>query len=128
MPHRAALAVILAACAAFGAALGLAACASAPTPQAVQAKTDAAVQQAAPTVAMACWSLAAADAAFKAFYAGTPKADPAVIADEALAVQAANAICAHPPANTAAAIADILGVYKTVTAKTPAAAPSAAAS
>jgi len=103
------------------------ACASAPTPQQVTASTDAAVQKAAPTVAMACWAVSAADAAFKAFYVGGKAPDPAVVADEAKAVTAADAICANPPTDTASAIAAVMAAYKSVVGETPAAAPAAPA-
>ncbi len=68
---------------------------------------------------MACWSLTAADAAFKVFYATRPDADAGIVADEAKAISGAQAICAAPPTDLKSATAAILASYRAVTAKVP---------
>jgi len=96
--------------------LALTACAAPP---------DAAVASAQPTIEMACWLAAAADAGFQT-YAVTPSANAGVIADERQAIAGVDAICAAPPANAAQAIIDVLAAYKAIVAQTPGAAPSGA--
>lgn len=88
--------------------------------QTAQTKIDSTLANSADTVAMACWGIQAADAVFKTTYAVGAKADPAIVADEAKAVAGATAICANPPANTAQALADVMGAYKAVQNATPA--------
>ncbi|HXQ51153.1 MAG TPA: hypothetical protein VN802_08680 [Stellaceae bacterium] len=85
---------------------------------AAQSGADSAVAQTQPTIALACWLVQAADAGFQVYVASS-KPDPSVVADETKATQAANAICAAPPANVAQAIADVMGAYKAVVAATP---------
>ena len=101
------------------AALIVASCSSAQVQQ-TQTKIDGTIAAAQPTLAMACWGVQAADAVFKATYVGGKSADPAVVGDEAKAVTAAGAICAHPPANLAQAVADVMMAYKAVQKATPA--------
>lgn len=81
------------------------------------AKANAALSASHQQIQMACWGIQAADAVFRTTYAASPKADPAVVADEAKAVAAANVTCANPPANLAQALADLMATYKSITGK-----------
>ncbi len=107
----------------LSALLVLAGCSETEVQQA-QSDVNAAVADAQPTIEMACWLVQAADAGFQ-IYAQSAGADPAVVADETTAVNAANVTCANPPANLAQAIADVMTTYKSVVAATPT--PSATA-
>jgi hypothetical protein len=81
-------------------------------------ETNAAVASAQPTIELACWLVAAADAGFQT-YAASSKAHSGVVADERKAIAGANAICANPPADVSHAIADVMAAYKAVVAATP---------
>ena len=102
------------------AAILLSACTAQQLQQA-QSDADNAVAQAQPTIALACWLVAAADAGFQT-YAASANPGAAVIADEAKAVAGADAICAAPPANLAQAMGDVMAAYKAVVVATPASA------
>ena len=93
--------------------LALSAC-TAEKIQADQAKVDAAIAKAQPSIEMVCWGIKAADAVFQSVVA--PKLTPAQVADEAKAVAAANAICANPPQSSQDAVAIVIAAYKAVTA------------
>lgn len=88
-------------------------------------KADTQVAAAQPTIELACWLAAAADAGFQA-YAASARPDSAVIADERKAMVGVTALCAAPPANTAQAIAAVMATYKAIVATTPQGAASGA--
>jgi len=84
------------------------------------ANTDAAVAAAQPTIDLACWLAAAADAGFQAYAAGGHP-DASVVADERRAMAGVTALCSAPPSNAAQAIAAVMSAYKAIVATTPAA-------
>lgn len=106
------------------AGVGLSAC-TAQDIAAAQTQADASVAAAQPSIALACWLAAAADAGFQV-YAASGHADAAVVADERRAMVGVTALCAAPPANTAQAITAVMSAYKAIVATTPQAGASGA--